>query len=77
MGIFILMRIPIKNLGGVEKQYMIGVIAPKINYFESLKIKELFEKVSLNLKAKKDWDIENCWKSITEILTKSSFKALI
>ena len=64
---------PDKTFRGGEKQYMIGVIAPKINYFESLKIKELFKKVSLIIKEKNDWDIESCWDKITEILTKSSF----
>ena len=62
-----------RNYRGGEKQYMVGVIAPKINYFESLKIKEIFKKASLDIKTKKKWDIENCWKLITEILTKSSF----
>jgi CheY-like chemotaxis protein len=62
-----------RNYRGGEKQYMIGVIAPKINYFESLKIKEIFKEVSLNIKKNKDWNIESCWNKITEILTKSSF----
>ncbi len=61
------------NYRGGEKQYMIGVIAPRINYFESLKIKEIFIETSKTIKKKIDWDIEDCWKNITDILTKSSF----
>jgi len=64
---------PDETFRGGEKQYMIGVIAPKINYFESLQIKEVLEGVSSNIKANNSWDIKNCWDNITEILTKTSF----
>ena len=63
---------PDRTYRGGEKQYMIGVIAPQINYYESLQIKEVFENISLDIKNKKNWNIETCWENVTEILTKSA-----
>jgi CheY-like chemotaxis protein len=52
-----------------EKQYMISLIAPQINYFESLNIKEIFKAISKNIKKKKEWNIELYWQDILNILT--------
>ena len=52
-----------------EKQYMLSLIAPEINYLESLRIKKIFKEISENLKNNLDWNIETYWETILEILT--------
>ncbi len=51
-----------------EKQYMIAVIAPSINYFHTLEIKEIFVDLSEKIKKKIDWSIEEYWKKIYNIM---------
>ena len=55
-----------------EKQYMLAIIAPKINYFESLKIREIF--VSMTHRIKQDGNIEmpHIYKEISRILLTST-----
>ena len=60
---------PDKNIRGGERQYMIGLVAPKINYFESLHIKEIFIEISSKIKLKQDWNIEKYWKKTLSILS--------
>lgn len=52
-----------------ETQYMLSLIAPEINYLESLKIKEIFKEISEKLKSKTEWDIKLYLEKILEILT--------
>ncbi|MHA2252434.1 MAG: hypothetical protein ACXAD7_18855, partial [Candidatus Kariarchaeaceae archaeon] len=54
-----------------EKQFMLSVIAPNINYFSSLRIREVLKKISLKIKTKQDWEIREYWDTIHEILYKS------
>jgi hypothetical protein len=51
-----------------EKQYMIAVIAPSINYFHTLEIKEIFSELSEKIKQKENWDIKNYWKKLNRIM---------
>jgi len=51
-----------------EKQYMIAVIAPLINYFHTLRIKEVLADISDKIKNKLKWDIEEYWQKINDIL---------
>jgi len=51
-----------------EKQYMIAIIAPLINYFHTLKIKDVFTDLSDKIKNKVNWNIEEYWKRIYDIL---------
>ena len=51
-----------------EKQYMIAIIAPSINYFHTLKIKEIFSDLSNKIKNKLNWNIEEYWERIHKIL---------
>jgi len=53
-----------------QKQYMLATIAPNINYFHSLKVKELFNLVSNKINSKKKIDMKRVWKEIADILTK-------
>jgi CheY-like chemotaxis protein len=63
---------PDKNYRGGYKDYMLSIIAPKITYFQSLKIKQIFIELSNIYKKKKKWNIEKFWNKITEILVTSS-----
>ncbi len=51
-----------------EKQYMIAIIAPLINYFHTLKIKDVFTDLSDKIKNQLNWNIEVYWKRIYDIL---------
>jgi CheY-like chemotaxis protein len=51
-----------------EKQYMIAVIAPSINYFHTLEIKKIFFDLSENIKSKRNWDIEAYWKKVNDLM---------
>jgi len=54
-----------------QKQYMLATIAPNINYFHSLKIKELFNLASNKIDSKKKVDLKIVWKEVSDILTAS------
>ena len=47
---------------------MIAVIAPSINYFHTLKIKEIFIDLSERIKKRNNWNIEEYWKRIYDIM---------
>jgi hypothetical protein len=57
------------NARGRQRPFMLGVIAPEINYFESLRVKEVFKMVASKIKHDADWSIQNCWEKITGILS--------
>lgn len=58
-----------EDLRGGEQRFMLGLVAPKINYFESLKIKEIFVEISTKIKEKEDWNIKNYWEQLSRILS--------
>ncbi len=47
---------------------MIDLVAPKIDYFDSLKIKEILEEISSKIKDQKEWNVENYWEKLLAIL---------
>ena len=51
-----------------EKQYMIAIIAPLINYFHTLKIIDVFTDISDKIKNKLNWNIKEYWERIRDIL---------
>jgi len=57
-----------------EKQYMIAVIAPSINYFHTLEIKEIFIDLSEKIKNKNEWNIEEYWKKIYDLMLLNPIK---
>ena len=57
-----------------EKQYMVAVIAPSITYFHTLEIKEIFMDLSEKIKLKTNWNIEEYWKKIYDIMLLDSIK---
>ncbi|KKN00046.1 hypothetical protein LCGC14_1141800 [marine sediment metagenome] len=56
---------PDMDMRGETKRYMLGLIAPEINYFDSLKIKETFIEISSKIKQKEDWDIKQYWEDLS------------
>jgi len=54
-------------------RFMIAVIAPKINYFETLKIKHVLQMIGNEIKEKVEWDIKSYWEKILKILTNPQF----
>ena len=57
-----------------EKQYMIAVIAPSINYFHTLEIKEIFMDLSEKIKHKTNWNIEEYWQKIYDLMLLDTIK---
>lgn len=53
---------------GGERRFMIGLVAPKINYFDSLKIKKILKEISSKIKDQKDWNIKSYWEKLSAIL---------
>ncbi|MHA1107266.1 MAG: response regulator [Promethearchaeota archaeon] len=51
-----------------EKQYMLAIIAPLINYFHTLKIRDIFTEISDKIKNNLSWNIKEYWKIIHDIL---------
>ncbi|MFX0124970.1 MAG: response regulator [Candidatus Hodarchaeota archaeon] len=64
---------------GGDHLFMIAVIAPKISYFESIKLKEIMQRISKEIKGRFDYyereigRLEEDWKKISKILSTSPF----
>jgi len=58
---------------GKQKPYMLGLIAPNISYFESLKIREIFNSLSEKIKVNQMENLEQYWEKISDILRSSLF----
>ncbi len=58
---------------GGERLFMLTVLAPKISYYESLRIKEIFCQISKGIKNQTRWDIKEYWEEISNILSSSLF----
>jgi hypothetical protein len=63
---------PDQNQRFKEKQYMIAALAPQIKYFDSLKIKKLFEQIYSSMKQGKHINLEDYWNKLPNILTTGS-----
>jgi len=57
---------------GGRKNYMFSLIAAKITYFQSLKIKQVFMILSDIYKKQEKWDIKEFWIKLSDILLKTS-----
>ncbi len=60
--------IPDKHSRGREIPFMLGVISHKINYFESLRIREVFQEITPKIKARENWEVQSSWSKISKIL---------
>lgn len=58
-----------EEVRGGHRRFMLVVIAPRINYFESLKIKKTFEELSTRIKEGIWWDPKKYWDRVSEILS--------
>ncbi|GAG87836.1 unnamed protein product, partial [marine sediment metagenome] len=56
---------------GGEREYMLAVIAPMINYFQSLKLKKILIDISHRINNKKKYNKNNYWNLIVEVLLDS------
>ncbi len=54
---------------GGEREYMLAVIAPMINYFQSLKLKKILIDISYKINNKRKYDSLIYWNLIVEVLT--------
>jgi len=63
---------PHKSYRGGRKQYMFSLIATKITYLQSLKLKQVFIELSSLYKNQQKWDIEVFWKKMSDILIEPS-----
>ena len=57
-----------KRKGG-QPPFMLAILAPEINYFETLRIKETFQNISDKMNKSIDWDIKEYQKKISELLS--------
>ncbi len=60
---------PDPEVRGGETQFMLGLIAPNINYLESRQVKKVFEDISIYIKKREDWSIKQYWERCIEILS--------
>lgn len=60
-----------EEVRGGERLFMLTVLAPKISYFETMKINEVFKQSSSLIKSSQDWDVKSYWKKVSNILTTS------
>lgn len=51
-----------------EIKFMIGVIAPEITYFDSIRIKNYYKSIANKIKTHSNVDIKHYWNKISEIL---------
>ncbi|MHA2052154.1 MAG: response regulator [Candidatus Hodarchaeales archaeon] len=57
---------------GGNRQFMVAIIAPKINYLESLRLEEISKEVANIIKKKINWNIEEYWKKVVKLLTQQT-----
>ncbi|TFF86148.1 MAG: response regulator [Promethearchaeota archaeon] len=60
------------SVRGRERRYMLALLAPRINYFQTIKLRKILSEISKKIKEKKDWDIKDYWEKITDLLTYAS-----
>jgi CheY-like chemotaxis protein len=61
--------LPDEEVRGGERQYMLAVLAPRINYLMSLRVKEILEEISVKMQAEQVWDINSYWEKVADKLT--------
>lgn len=57
------------NVRGGLRQFMLAVLAPKLSYFDSLKLKASLEPVSATIRNKNQLNLEEVWQNISTALT--------
>ena len=59
---------PDENQRSGHKQFMLAVIAPSINYFKSLQIKDVLQEIFLKIQANDEINMEKYTRKISKIL---------
>ena len=57
---------------GNLRQFMFAILAKQISYFDSLKMKIVLEETSLFIREKKEWNIENLWTKVVDIIVSNN-----
>ncbi|MHA1298452.1 MAG: hypothetical protein ACTSO9_03310 [Candidatus Helarchaeota archaeon] len=52
-------------------RFMLALISPKLNYLETIKIKEIFSEIAPYVKENKEWNVKKYWDKILNILMSS------
>lgn len=73
MGYLFFDSVPNSDLRSGEEQIGLIVIAPKISYLQSLKLKKILIELSQNIKDNKYWEEKYYWERLTSVLTSTSF----
>ncbi|MFW9994021.1 MAG: PleD family two-component system response regulator [Candidatus Odinarchaeota archaeon] len=58
-----------REVRGGQRQFMLAIIAPKINYFKTFRIRELFQDITKKVKGGKTWDARLYYEKLREMLT--------
>ena len=58
-----------KSFRGGHKEYMFAVVAPKISYLHTLKIKKVLQELSNKTKDRQNLDFKKNWKALSDIIT--------
>ncbi|MHC1590926.1 MAG: response regulator [Candidatus Helarchaeales archaeon] len=66
--------VPDEEVRGGYRRFMLTLIAPRINYMESLKIRNIFIEVSDWIKTNEPWNIKETWEKIIKILSTPVWK---
>lgn len=53
---------------GGKRQFMLGTLAPKINYLESLKIRKILQEIASNIREGVNWEMDSYWNQISDVL---------
>ena len=56
------------DVRGDYRQFMLAILAPHINYIESLRIREYFHEIANQIKTQSQWELEFYWQKLIEIL---------
>ena len=75
MGLLFFDSYPSTKSRSGQAQYMLSVIAPRISYFDSLRLKEHLSEASKKIKQGEVWDVKSCWEKTFKILTSPSFSS--
>ena len=58
-----------KNMRAKKKEFMLSLIAPYINFYQSIEIQKIVKDLSNQIKASRIPDFENYWKKCLKILS--------
>jgi CheY-like chemotaxis protein len=57
-----------RDVRGGRRQFMLGILAPKINYLESVRIRDISREIARKIKDGINWEISFYWNQVSKIL---------